>query len=86
MDRAPIPAFRPPEEIRALCASQGILPESNVIIYCFKGSRAAHTYVALSLAGFEKLRVYFASWNEWSRDPNLPIECGEPSSPTSCET
>lgn len=78
MSRTAIPAFRPAHEIRALCASQQIYPDSDIIIFCFKGSRAANTYVALKLAGFTRLRVYFASWNEWSRDPNLPIESGEP--------
>ncbi|HIJ78355.1 MAG: sulfurtransferase [Desulfobulbaceae bacterium] len=85
MDRKPIPAFRPVEEIRALCATHHIYPESDIIIYCFKGSRAAHTYVALKLAGFKKLRVYFASWNEWARDPRLPVECGEAQNPVPCD-
>jgi len=78
MSRDAIPAFRPAHEIRALCASQQIFPDSDIIIFCFKGSRAANTYVALKLAGFSRLRVYFASWNEWARDPDLPIESGEP--------
>jgi thiosulfate/3-mercaptopyruvate sulfurtransferase len=78
MNRAAIPAFRPAHEIRALCASRQIYPDSDIIIFCFKGSRAANTYVALKLAGFTRLRLYFASWNEWSRDPSLPIESGEP--------
>jgi len=78
MNRDAIPAFRPAHEIRALCASQQIYPDSDIIIFCFKGSRAANTYVALKLAGFTRLRVYFASWNEWARDPSLPIESGEP--------
>ncbi|MDG4475296.1 sulfurtransferase [Thiovibrio frasassiensis] len=78
MSREPIPAFRPAQEVRALCASQQIYPDSDIIIFCFKGSRAANTYVALKLAGFSRLRVYFASWNEWARDPSLPVESGEP--------
>ena len=68
------PAFKSQEAILALCAEQDLYPEDDIIIYCFKGSRASNTYVALKLAGFEKLRIYFASWNEWSRDPDLPIE------------
>jgi thiosulfate/3-mercaptopyruvate sulfurtransferase len=74
MDRTgPITTFKSPEAIRALCASRGVYPDQDIIIYCFKGCRAANTYVALKLAGFQKLRVYFASWNEWARD-NVPIE------------
>ncbi len=26
--------------------------------------------------------MYFGSWNEWSRDPALPIESGLPFAPT----
>ena len=29
--------------------------------------------VALKKAGFQKVRLYFGSWNEWSRDHDLPI-------------
>jgi thiosulfate/3-mercaptopyruvate sulfurtransferase len=73
-----IPPFKSPVEIRAICAEKRIHPKDDIIIYCFKGSRAANTFVALQLAGFEKVRVYFASWNEWSRDFDLPIETGTP--------
>lgn len=66
--------FQPKETILKLCEEQDIFPEDEIIIYCFKGSRASNTYLALKTAGFEKLKVYFASWNEWSRDPSLPIE------------
>lgn len=73
-----IPAFKPNDEIKALCAKRDIYPDNDIIIYCFKGSRAANTYVAMKKAGFKRLRVYFASWNEWSRYPELPIETGIP--------
>ncbi len=74
-----IPIFRPKEEILEICQKVGITPESTVYIYCFKGSRAAHTLIALKQAGIKDVRNYFSSWNEWSRDPSLPIEIGEPS-------
>ncbi len=69
-----IPMFRPVAEIQEICQQAGITPESTVYVYCFKGSRAANTLVALKEAGFKDVRNYFASWNEWSRDPALPIE------------
>ncbi len=34
------------------------------------------TYIALKEAGFEDVRNYYGSWNEWSRDPELPIHEG----------
>ncbi|PMB41848.1 sulfurtransferase [Fischerella thermalis CCMEE 5319] len=73
-----IPMFRPKEEILKICDSVGITPESTVYIYCFKGSRAANTMLALKQAGIKDVRNYFGSWNEWSRDFSLPIETGEP--------
>lgn len=79
MDRTrTITAFKSSESIRSLCASRGIHPGQDIIIYCFKGCRAANTYMAMKLAGFNNLRVYFGSWNEWSRDPSLPISEGTP--------
>ncbi|NVN37309.1 sulfurtransferase [Komagataeibacter swingsii] len=71
-------AFRSGDEIRALAASRGLRSDDDIIIYCFKGARAANTYVALASAGFSRLRLYMGSWNEWSRNPALPIEDGLP--------
>ncbi|QHG15002.1 sulfurtransferase [Nostoc sp. ATCC 53789] len=68
-----IPTFRSPDEIREICQSVGITPESIVYIYCFKGSRAANTLIALEQVGISA-RNYFGSWNEWSRDFSLPID------------
>lgn len=73
-----VPVFKSKAELQAECGSVGIKPDSTVYIYCFKGARAANTYVALKEAGVKNVRVYFGSWNEWSRDPSLPIESGHP--------
>ena len=53
-------------------------PTTPVVLYCFKGARASNTLVALKEAGIEDVTLYFGSWNEWSRDPSLPIEEGLP--------
>ena len=71
-----IPMFVEPEEVLRTCAEVGIIKDSEVVLYCFKGARAANTMVALHEAGIHKVRLYFGSWNEWSRDPSLPIEEG----------
>ena len=69
-----VPTFRSAEEIRSLCAQVGLDLDDDIIIYCFKGARAANTYGALKSAGFKHLRNYYGSWNEWSRHPELPID------------
>ncbi|MBD2451361.1 sulfurtransferase [Nostoc sp. FACHB-152] len=68
-----IPMFRSKAEILEICQSIGITSNSIVYIYCFKGSRAANTLIALQAAGISA-KNYFGSWNEWSRDLSLPID------------
>ena len=75
------PRFKSSEEILAECATVGITPDTPVYLYCFKGARASNTFVALKNAGVKDVRMYFGSWNEWSRDPSLPIEEGHPAAP-----
>ncbi|MEA5579082.1 sulfurtransferase [Anabaena sp. UHCC 0451] len=70
---ANIPMFRSPDEILKICQSVGINSDSIVYIYCFKGSRAANTLIALQQVGIQA-KNYFGSWNEWSRDFSLPVD------------
>ena len=72
------PVFKSPDEVRAECATAGISPQDSVYLYCFKGARASNTFLALKQADFEDVRMYFGSWNEWSRIDSLPIESGLP--------
>ena len=72
------PIFKTPDEVKAECATAGVSPSDTVYLYCFKGARASNTFLALKQAGFDDVRMYFGSWNEWSRDPALPIESGLP--------
>jgi thiosulfate/3-mercaptopyruvate sulfurtransferase len=66
--------FKSPEAIREICAKRGLNPDDDIIIYCFKGARASNTCLAMKMAGFKKIRNYYGSWNEWSRDMSLPID------------
>ncbi|GKX34397.1 MAG: hypothetical protein MnENMB40S_20150 [Rhizobiaceae bacterium MnEN-MB40S] len=50
----------------------GVDPEDNVVVHCQKGSAAAHSYFALRLLGYPRVRVYDRSWSEWGSDPTLP--------------
>lgn len=70
------PMFKSPLEVRAELCTVGVTVDSNIYLYCFKGARASNTYLALKEAGFKHVKMYFGSWNEWSRDFSLPIDEG----------
>ena len=72
------PMIKSPDEVKAEAATAGISTDDTIYLYCFKGARASNTFLALKQAGFSDVRMYFGSWNEWSRDPALPIESGLP--------
>ncbi|MEP7299366.1 MAG: sulfurtransferase [Burkholderiales bacterium] len=72
------PMIKSPDEVKAEAATAGITTDDTIYLYCFKGARASNTFLALKQAGFSDVRMYFGSWNEWSRDPALPIESGLP--------
>lgn len=72
------PMIKSPDEVKAEAATAGISTDDTIYLYCFKGARASNTFLALKQAGFSDVRMYFGSWNEWSRDPSMPIETGMP--------
>jgi thiosulfate/3-mercaptopyruvate sulfurtransferase len=66
--------FKPETELKAMYSRTGITADKEVISYCQGGYRAAHSYVALRLIGFPKVRNYIGSWKEWGDRTDLPIE------------
>ena len=66
--------FKSDAELKAMYGQAGIMPDSEVISYCQGGYRAAHSYIALRLIGFPKVRNYIGSWKEWGDRTDLPIE------------
>ncbi|HEY3057897.1 MAG TPA: sulfurtransferase [Chloroflexota bacterium] len=71
-------SFRPSAEIAARFADAGVTPDKDVIVYCHGGVRAAHTALVLSRLGYEHVRVYDGSWEEWGGRDDLPIARGAP--------
>jgi thiosulfate/3-mercaptopyruvate sulfurtransferase len=66
--------FKSTGELQAMYSRAGITPDKEVISYCQGGYRAAHSYVALRLIGFPRIRNYIGSWKEWGDRTDLPIE------------
>lgn len=66
--------FKPAADLRAMYAEAGVTPNREVVTYCQGGYRAAHSYLALRLAGYPRVRNYTGSWKEWGDRDDLPIE------------
>ena len=67
-------AFKPAGELRQMYEDAGVTPDREVLTYCQGGYRAAHTYLALRLLGYPRVRNYIGSWKEWGDREELPVE------------
>ena len=66
--------FKPPAELKRMYEGAGVTPDREVITYCQGGYRAAHSYLALRLLGYPRVRMYLGSWKEWGDRVELPVE------------
>ncbi len=66
--------FKTEEELKRLLEGAGIKRDKTVVPYCQAGIRASHTYFVLRLMGYDKLYLYYPSWNEWGNKDTLPVE------------
>lgn len=71
---APSGEFKPAGDLKRMYEEAGVTPDREVITYCQGGYRAAHSYLALRLLGYPRVRMYIGSWKEWGDRTDLPIE------------
>ncbi len=69
--------FLAPAELRDHFKTAGALEKDRVICYCGGGIAATQNAVALLLVGHPSVAVYDGGLDEWSRDPELPMEADE---------
>lgn len=66
--------FRSADDLRALYAAKGLTSSDDVIAYCWVGHRSSVDLFALHLIGYNRLRNYLGSWEEWSQRKDLATE------------
>jgi thiosulfate/3-mercaptopyruvate sulfurtransferase len=69
--------FLPPVSLAERMAAVGVRPGDDVAVYCGSGVQAAHTALALQVAGVtDDAAVYVGSWSDWVSDRTRPVELG----------
>jgi thiosulfate/3-mercaptopyruvate sulfurtransferase len=62
------------KELAALYSEAGLEPGQEVITYCQTGVRAAHSLFTLRLMGYDSVKNFDGSWQEWGNDKDTAVE------------
>jgi thiosulfate/3-mercaptopyruvate sulfurtransferase len=65
--------FRPYEEIQTLYDSLGVTRDKEVIPHCHTNVRGSHAYFTLRLMGYDSVRPYEGSWEEYGNASGVTV-------------
>ncbi|GIT80457.1 hypothetical protein LLS1_21260 [Leifsonia sp. LS1] len=65
------------DRLAARFAELGALPGAPAAVYCGSGVTAAHTALAMEVAGLRVPALYPGSFSAWSNDPTRPVTTGD---------
>jgi len=68
----------PADDLRSAFAKTGVSAGTATGAYCGSGVTAAHTVLAMTVAGVDRPALYAGSWSEWITDPSRPVATGDP--------
>jgi len=72
-----IKVWKKKEDLKKIFVEAGVTKNKEVIVHCRTGREGSHLYFTLKyVLAFPNVRLYRASWVEWSADRNLPITVG----------
>jgi len=66
-----VPAFRAPDDLRAMLAAAGATPDRKIAIYGTFSNDAALPFLALKALGYVNVSLYDGGWAEWGASPSL---------------
>jgi thiosulfate/3-mercaptopyruvate sulfurtransferase len=66
-----LPAFRSPDDLRAMLAGVGATPDRTIAIYGTFSNDAALPFLALKALGYVRVKLYDGGWAEWGVSPAL---------------
>lgn len=69
------PVFKPPDQLRAIYATKGIVPGRKIMTYCEVGMQGSHGYFLAKYLGYDA-SMYDGSFQEWS-GKNMPVVKGD---------
>ena len=67
-------SFKPADELTVLFESYGLSTTDAIITYCQGAGRAAHELFVLYLMGYDDVRLYLGSMEDWSRQEERPLQ------------